>query len=216
MTLKLLDFALFRNRNVATPVFDGPAQVRAYWEALRRDGSIPDRAQLDPRGLAGALDRVFLAEAIGRGIVQVRIAGSALTEAAGMDLRGLPLSCLFSANARPQLADALEPVINGLAATELELGAGSGKVIGRLLLLPLVDGRDRRLVLGCLGHAKGAMRPHLKLDILHRTEERLGKRPNLASPELALPDLSMPKPALADLPTPVRRLRHLTLIHARD
>lgn len=203
MTLKLLDFALFRNRNAAARVFDGPSQVRAYWETLRKAGSIPDRAQLDPRGLAGALDRVFLAEAIGRGIVQVRIAGSALTEAAGVDLRGLPLSCLFSADARPQLAKALEPVIDGLAVIGLGLGAGSGKVIGRLLLLPLVDGPDRRLVLGCFGHAEGAIRPRMKLDILHRNDEPLSNRSDPAMPETATT-------------APARQLRHLTLVQARD
>ena len=58
------------------------------------------RAALDPRGMTGVLDRVFLAERIGRGVAQVRIAGSALGEIGGMDLRGLPLTVLFCAEAR--------------------------------------------------------------------------------------------------------------------
>jgi hypothetical protein len=43
----------------------GPAEVRAYWEGLRRDGAIPARTDLDPRGMADVLDQVFVAERIG-------------------------------------------------------------------------------------------------------------------------------------------------------
>ena len=75
----------------APPVFDGPAQVRAYWEGLRQDGRLPARADLDPRGLVGVLDRVLLADRIGRGVAQVRIAGSGLAEFAGLDLRVVAL-----------------------------------------------------------------------------------------------------------------------------
>ncbi|MDM7930867.1 PAS domain-containing protein [Tabrizicola sp.] len=203
MVLRLVDFRFpdlgrLLARQSRCPVFEGPSQVRAYWEALRGAGSIPDRAQLDPRGLSGVLDRVFLAESIGWGMVQVRIAGSAIAEAAGTDLRGLPLSFLFSANARPQLAEALEPVITGQAVAELDLGGGSAGQIGQLLLLPLSDGPDRRLVLGCLGHAEAALRPGRKLDVLCRREEQI--YPNMpAAP-----------------PNQKRQVGHLTLIHARD
>ncbi|OYW44709.1 MAG: hypothetical protein B7Z31_16160, partial [Rhodobacterales bacterium 12-65-15] len=68
MTLSFLDH--FRSRTappVQVPVFDGLAQVRAYWEALRRPGILPARAALDPRGLGNVLDKVFLAERIGPG-----------------------------------------------------------------------------------------------------------------------------------------------------
>lgn len=201
MDLKLSQFGRPLSRFKSPAVFPGPAQVRAYWEGLRRDGGIPDRTQLDPRGFDGALDRIFLAERIAPGLVQVRIAGSALSEAAGVDLRGLPLSCLFSAAARPMLAEALEQVTEGHALAELDLGAGRGgpDAVARLLLLPLTDGPDRRLVLGCLGHADGLLGPGLKFTILRRQEERL---PPVAPPQEA--------------PAPMRKTPHLTLVHARD
>ncbi len=192
---------LLPRRSGTTALFAGPAQVRAYWEALRKDGGIPDRTQLDPRGFGGVLDRVFLAERIGKGLVQVRIAGSALTEAAGMDMRGLPLSCLFAAEARDQLAEALEPVTNGSTIVELDLGANRGGLgaVGRLLLLPLQDGPDRRLVLGCLGLADGLIGPRLKLTILRQQDERV------------IP-VEAPKPVVA----PQRRTPYLTLVHVND
>jgi hypothetical protein len=202
MDFKLGELArLIPRRSGTAALFSGPAQVRAYWEALRKDGGIPDRTQLDPRGLGGVLDRVFLAERIGKGLVQVRIAGSALTEVAGMDLRGLPLSCLFAAEYRDMLALALEPVTNGSMIVELDLGANRGGpgAVGRLLLLPLADGGDRRLVLGCLGMADGLIGPRLKLSILRKQEERVTP-------------LAHPAPVAA----PQRRAPYLTLVHTSN
>ena len=206
MTLKLLEFGRPRPHATTPESFAGLSQLRAYWEGLRQDSVFPDRAQLDPRGLAGVLDRVFLAEVIGRGLVQVRIAGSALSEAAGMDLRGLPLSCLFSADARPALAEALMPVIDGKAVVTLDLGANrtSHGAVARLILLPLTDGPNRRLVLGCLGHGEGTLGPRAKFEILRRQDERL----TVADPVCeAAPSPQAP---------PQRRTPHLTLVHARD
>jgi hypothetical protein len=202
MELKLLDFARLRSRPVAPApmVFPGPSQVRAYWEALRTPAAIPDRSALDPRGLAGVLDRVFLADRIGRGLVQVRIAGSGLSEVAGMDLRGLPLSCLFAPEARPDLAEVVEAVSGGTLAAELDLASdrGNGQPVARLLLLPLADGPDRRLVLGCLGSS--GIPPRSKFQILRRIEERL---------------VFAPQPSAAPLPQPtLRRHGHLTLVHS--
>jgi hypothetical protein len=201
MDLKLPKFSRPLHQHISPAVFAGPSQVRAYWEGLRQNGRLPDRAQLDPRGFGGVLDRVFLAEPIGRGLVQVRISGSALCEAAGMDLRGLPLSCLFSSEARPALAEALEQVSDGIALAEFDLGASRGGLgtLARLVLLPLTDGADRRLVLGCLGHADGLLGPGLKFTILRRLQERLA-----------------PAPQPAVEPPPVRKVPHLTLVHARD
>jgi len=205
MELKFLEFGRFRPRRTDPAAFAGPSQLRAYWEGLRRAGAVPDRAQLDPRGLTGVLDRVFLAEAIGRGLVQVRIAGSALAEVAGLDLRGLPLSCLFSAEARPALAEAMQPVIEGRSVVVLDLGANQvcPGPVARLVLLPLVDGPNRRLVLGCLGHADGALGPRIKFEILRRQDEGL----TVAGP--ACGDVPPPPPP------PQRQAPHLTLVHTR-
>lgn len=180
-------------------VFDGLAQVRAYWEALRADG-LPDRLALDPRGLGGVLDRVFLAERIGKGLAQVRIAGSGLADFAGLDPRGLPLSCLFASESRAVLAEALEHVFAAPALCEIDLGADRGTqgiVIARLLLLPLKPSGDRRQLLGVVGFAPGGV-ARCKFQVLARREERL-----------VLP----PAPLPVAEPAPARRRGHLTLVH---
>jgi hypothetical protein len=206
--MKLLGIGRFRSF-AAAPVFPGPSQVRAYWEGLRIGGSIPERAALDPRGLTGALDKVFLAERIARGLVQVRIAGSALADMAATDLRGLPLSCLFSAAARPVLAEAVEAAATGAGLTELDLGLepGGQKVVARLLLLPLADGADRQLVLGCFGFEESGLVGRAKFTILSRQDEALDPPPVRPVPKA--------KPAPVPVPS-LRRVGHLSLVHLRD
>jgi hypothetical protein len=174
MTLSLLDRLAHRGASGPPLQFHGPAQSRAYWEALRQGTTLPARADLDPRGLAGVLDRVFLAERIGRGLAQVGLAGSALTHLAGAELRGLPLSCLFSAESRPGLAETLEEVFAGPAVAEIDLGSDrecQGRACARLVLMPLRDEGGLRQLFGVMGLAEG-LRP-CKLQILSRRIERL-------------------------------------------
>lgn len=208
MTLSFLDRLRPRGLGPApapsAPVFGGLAQVRAYWEGLRLDGQLPQRSDLDPRGLTGVLDRIFLAERIGRGLVQLRIAGSGLADFAGADVRGLPLSCLFTPESRPLLAQTLETVLTSPAIAEIDLGSdrlGGGALFARLLLLPLADRTNDRLVLGAVGFS-GAASP-CKLQILARREQPL--------PSLQQSTIATPLPA-----QPIRQKGHLALVHSND
>jgi hypothetical protein len=205
MTLGFLDRLRTQPRPALPLVVEGLSQTRAYWEALRQGSALPQRKAVDPRGLVGVLDRVFLAERIGRGIAQIRIAGSELTEFAGLDVRGLPLCCLFGTESRGLLADTLEKVFTGPAVAEIDLGsdraAGMGPV-ARLLLLPLEDEAGGRLVLGVLGFADRAP-SRCKLQILSRREEALRLDP---------PQVVEPPPAA----TPLRRRGHLALVHSAE
>lgn len=209
MTLSFLDRLRARRPAAApqAPVFEGLAQARAYWEGLRLDGRLPHRSDLDPRGLSGVLDRVFLAERIGRGLVQVRIAGSGLSDFAGLDVRGLPLSVLFAPESRSQLAQVVEEVFVAPAVAELDLGsdrAAGGGLVARLLLLPLADERGMKLVLGALSFAATAP-TRCKLQLHSWREEQLHLPPEVA-PET---------PAVAPV-DPIRRYGHLSLVHVSE
>ncbi len=202
MTLGILD--RFRPRPSASflPVFEGLAQARGYWEGLRQGAALPLRRAVDPRGLVGVLDRVFLADRIGRGIAQIRIAGSGLTDFAGLDMRGLPLGCLFGAESRGQLAETLEQVFAGPAVAELDLASDralGGGSLARLLLLPLEDDAGGRLVLGVMAFAT-ASPGRCKLQIRSRREE-----PLVAAPAPAVPST-----------VPIRRMGHLALVHSAE
>ena len=134
----------------------GPLQgVRGYWEALRRDGGIPRRADVEPRGMASCLEHVFLLERVAPGLARFRLAGMHLTDLMGMDVRGMPLSALFDPLARSRLAQEVEQVFTGPAILEIgleaERGIGRRALAGRMILLPLRgDGREPALALGCL------------------------------------------------------------------
>lgn len=186
------------------PLLRGPAEVRAYWEGLRRCGSIPHRADLDPRGLAGVLDQVFVGERIGAGLVRLRIAGTALTEIGGLEMKGLPLSVLFLPEARVRLTEVMERVLTLPQVAELHLeaarGVGRPALHGRLLLLPLhSNGGTRDLVLGCLATTGETGRAPRRFTITRAVETGLAQREaGLAPPEAG----------------PVQRRAHLRLVHS--
>ena len=203
MTLGFLDRLRPRCNPAQSPVFEGLAQVRAYWEGLREAGQLPQRTALNPRGMSGVLDRVFLAERIGRGLVQLRVAGSGLAEFAGLDVRGLPLSCLFTPESRPLLSQVIESVFDTPAAAEIDLGSdrlGGDIPVARLVLLPLADTGGARQVLGAVGFVAGAKA--CKFQIRARREETL-----LVAPTPIAPD---------QLSQPIRRVGHLALVHSAD
>ncbi len=200
MTPTFLD--RLRPRRDLPTAFEGLAQVRAYWEGLRQGGQLPQRSALDPRGLGGVLDRVFLAERIGRGLVQLRVAGSGLAEFAGMDVRGLPLSCLFTPESRPLLAQCIETLFDTPAVAEIDLGSdrlGGGALLARLLLMPLADQGGQKLVLGAISFATETRA--CKLQILARREETLVMSGTGPAP-------------VAPPPQPIRRFGHLALVHS--
>lgn len=130
-------------------------QVRGYWEGLRRNGALPRRPDIDPRGMEAALSHVLLAERVAPGLARLRIAGMHLADLMGMEVRGMPLSALFEPMARARLAGILEQVWTRPAIADLRLEAGRSPMqpalSARLLLLPVAaqDGATSRL-LGCL------------------------------------------------------------------
>lgn len=197
--------------------------VRAYWEGLREaGGGIPARAEIDPRGLASALDCVFVGERIGNGLIRLRISGMSLTDVAGLDMKGLPISTLFIPEARLRLAQVIERVFTLPQVAELHLEAersiGRPDLAARLLLLPLKSNAGAvELVLGCLATEGQIGRAPRRFNILRAIEERIvlpGNPAVVAERESAFAE----PPAPAPLP-PLRPLRgrpHLRLVHSAD
>ena len=122
-------------------------QVEAYWTALRQDGSIPRRSEVDPRGLENLLHRAFVLESVAPGIARFRIAGRHITEVTGMEVRGMPITAVFTPRARQAMSDALTEVFHTPAIVELTLSSEAG--LGRqgfeahMVLLPLKDEQDK-------------------------------------------------------------------------
>lgn len=214
------------------PRFPAISQVRAYWEGLRgTSGAIPSRAELDPRGMSQALDQIFVAERIGTGLLRMRISGMGLTDLAGLDMKGLPISTLFQPEARLRLAQSVERVFTlpGVAQLHLEAERGIGRpaLEARLLLLPLRSHSGTcDLVLGCLATEGQIGRAPRRFDILRATEERLAATPEPAPvSEIAAGRASLrvltSAPAFAEPPAlppqrPLRGRAHLRLVHSAD
>lgn len=157
------------------------ARIRAYWEALRSDGQIPARSQINPRGLESALDRAFMLEQVAPGVARVRLAGTHATALMGMEVRGMPLSALITPDSRDALAEALRSVFEGPAIAEITLDAsrsiGRPALSGRMLILPLrgEDGRIDR-ALGCLAADGVIGRTPRRFDIVMTRLTTVGER----------------------------------------
>lgn len=172
------------------------AEVRAYWEGLRHDAALPRRDQIDPRGIAGALDTVFLLERVAPGVARFRLAGMQINDLLGMDVRGMPLSAMIEPTARPRMAEGLDALFSGPAiltlGLEAERSVGRPALEGKLMLLPLISARGPcDLALGCLATHGSAGRAPRRFAISLLTSEPL------VSIEAELEAASRPRPQQA-------------------
>ena len=149
------------------------AVLAAYWHALCQGRPCPARAEVDPRGFGGTIDRIFLASpAAGiagqlAGPAQLRVAGQRLQAALGRDLAGMTVAELIAGPAPdPVAARRVELALAALSAAQpvlVILRPQGGQVSGwdtsatRLpdvacLLMPLADRHGRPSdVIGALG-----------------------------------------------------------------
>lgn len=209
------------------------AEVRAYWEGLRQPGALPRRDEIDPRGIANALENTFLLERVAPGIARFRIAGMQLHDLMGMDVRGMPLSSIIDPAGRNRLADALEQVFAGPGTLEIwlegETSIGRPALSARLLILPLTNQRgDVGLAMGCLAMHGAIGRPPRRFSIAGVMNERIalasgvaGKIASVPWPDPSARPSPDRAPGLADpakpfVPRPPRSRAHLRLVHSRD
>lgn len=182
-------------------------EVRGYWEALRQGDTLPSRADIDPRGIKGALTGAFLIEHNTPGIGRLRIAGMNFTDFLGMDARGMPLSALFDPLAWPRLADALDQMVQRPAILDMQLeaeaGPGRPALLARMLLLPLRRDETRSAMsLGCLAMPPLSAPPAGRMMIRH-----LRADPVLPSHLRAVPHARARLASFAESPAPEFRVK---------
>lgn len=192
------------------------SEVRAYWEALRDGPQLPLRAQIDPRGIEGALEGAFILERIAPGIARFRLAGMQLVELIGMEVRGMPVSALIDPSGRQRLAAGLEQVFTSPAVLDLRLeaerGIGKPSLTARMIVLPLRrDTEGAGLALGCLATEGEIGRRPRRFFIANAMVEPLrtadtATLPRSAPPPMALAGMAEPpalfkgKPAASERP----------------
>ncbi len=123
-----------------------------YWMSMRRDGDVPRRSDVDPRGIERMLSNAFVAERIAPGLARLRIAGAHLSDLMGMEVRGMPVSAFITPEARDDLAHDLVRLFDEPATLRLTLQSeGNPALSGTMILLPLrSDLGDISRALGCL------------------------------------------------------------------
>lgn len=120
-------------------------QVEAHWEKMRATDTVPTQMSVSPDALDEALANCFVLERVAPTIARFRVAGKQLNDLMGIDVRGMPLSTLFSEAGRQSLAEVVQSVCEGPEIAEIPITATRGLrrsvLRGRVLLLPL-KGRD--------------------------------------------------------------------------
>lgn len=121
----------------------GPAlaQIEAYWQTARRGRLVPARSDIDPRGLNGVLEHAFVLERISSGLARFRVAGGHLRDLVGLELRGMPLSALFTPESRDPLSDMICDAFDSPSIINATIASKGGftraRLEGHMVLLPL-------------------------------------------------------------------------------
>jgi hypothetical protein len=135
--------------------FPAVAQVEAYWEGLRDGRLMPARSEIDPRGIADALEFAFVLELIAPGLARLRLTGRHLNALLDMEVRGMPFTALFLPGARREIQRTVQIITTRPATARLSLAGDRGltrpALEAQLYLAPLCDeaGRATR-ILGAL------------------------------------------------------------------
>lgn len=195
--------------------------LRGYWEGLRKDGALPLREDVSPRGLAGVLENAFIIERIAPGMGRFRVAGSAVCDVLGIEPRNMPLTMLLEPVGRATLTRVLDEVFTTSTALDLTLEGermiGRPHLSARMILLPLR---------GAAGEYHQAIGALALSGTIGRTPRRFGIT-RMRSEEIDAPAGFIPARPLnlanrlremADQPQPAlqRPRAHLRVVHSRD
>ncbi|WP_084860455.1 PAS domain-containing protein [Salibaculum halophilum] len=127
-------------------------ELESYWRGLAPTGRVPRRCDLDPAAMGDVIEDALIVERVAPGVARIRVAGQRIAALTAAEPRGMPLSVLFTPEARGRLATQLEVAFRTPSVVELPLTAarapGRPALSGRLLLLPLCD--DTGAVSRCL------------------------------------------------------------------
>ncbi|WP_138464693.1 PAS domain-containing protein [Poseidonocella sp. HB161398] len=181
------------------------SQLEAYWHGLRNGRVVPNRSDVDPRGIDRALEFAFILERIAPGMARFRLAGMHLNDLMGMEVRGMPLTSFFVADARRQVSDALEHVFEEPSIARFTLlaerGIGKPQNEAQLLILPLKsDLGDVSRALGCLVYDGEIGRTPRRFSVTSMSVEPLIAGIEPASAPLVTSSPGKPRRRSADAP----------------
>jgi hypothetical protein len=153
-SIELASYRLSRNGNemIHTEI----RSLYNYWERLRAGRPCPYRAEVDPRDMTGDARNLFMLEDLGRGNMRFRLAGTALIDAFGYELRGMSARSIMEGKARESFVALVSETLAEPRVGYARLMAPDGVSVWDVVLLPLRDnfGNIERLI-GCLHPVSG-------------------------------------------------------------
>ncbi|MFP7673098.1 PAS domain-containing protein [Marivita sp. S0852] len=142
----LMDQALTQHQADAVQIVD------RYWHHLAKDGTVPDRASIDPGAIQDALEYAFIAEHLSAGHARLRVAGGSINAALGMEASGMPLAALVNPAARQRFTDQIAKCLEDPAKVTMTLRSpvrfGQPALNAQLWMYPLRDARGVCKLLG--------------------------------------------------------------------
>jgi len=124
----------------------------SYWNTLRAGRKTPLRSDIAPRDMNCDARNLFIMENLGRGNIRFRLAGTAIVDAFGMELRGMNARAIMSTGSRESFTALITETLEdpGVGYARLR-NAADEQGIWEINLLPLRSdfGMIDR-VIGCL------------------------------------------------------------------
>jgi hypothetical protein len=153
-SIELASYRLSQNSNEMIH-----SEIRAlynYWERLRAGRPCPYRAEIDPRDIETDARHLFVLEDLGQGNLRFRLAGTALIDAFGYELRGMSARSVMAGKARESFVALIAETLAEPGVGYARLFAPDGVTVWEVILLPLRGnfGQIDRLI-GCLHPVSG-------------------------------------------------------------
>ncbi|HET7410031.1 MAG TPA: PAS domain-containing protein [Paracoccaceae bacterium] len=198
-----MDLSAYRLSRTTDMIHSELRALYSYWNRLRAGRKAPLRSDIDPRDMACDARNLFILENLGRGNIRFRLAGTAIVDAFGMELRGMNARAIMASPARESfmalIAEALEDPGVGYARLR---NAADESGVWEINLLPLRSDFgviDR--VIGCLHSLSGIPARDtgvpLRFRIEHMSVEPIGEHMSVepigaSVSELGAPGLAEP------------------------
>ncbi len=116
-----------------------------YWNDLRGDRPAPKRFEIEPSAIAHYLPDTFILERVDYATLRFRLAGTRISEAFGMDLRGRDLLDLFNEQDRQTLQGQIAIITSKAAVGVFEISADDRQghsALFEVTMMPLIHTRD--------------------------------------------------------------------------
>ena len=113
-----------------------------YWNRLRGSQLAPHRNAIEPSDIRTLLPQTFILQRQADDTIEFRLAGTALCQQFGAELRGLPFQTLFHSRDRRMLIRLTDQAMRGEAVSVLAMDGyskGGRTVSFELLMLPLAS-----------------------------------------------------------------------------